>query len=213
MHHSPSVSRTSLAFESSPNQLFSLASSETESFGGRPQERNNDVVTTVCELFQENPLFHLREIYSRISQVSHSFSSESTLFIICPHYSEVCFLSQQGATLSAFSLEFLFVSASKQLQWADYLSSLGGLTVIDGILSFDHHRRVRKYVCQDIAIMNGAPLLHSAAHTLSQRQELLGVWLFDSPFDEDILEGSIEFVLHQRIGWGGYLFLKVRLRK
>jgi hypothetical protein len=201
---SPLDLRTSSSSESSSRQLLSLLTSGTESSATKPSKRN-DVVTSVCELFQANPHLTLREIYSKVSRSSShpssaSFSSESTLFILSPHHSELCFLTKQGPSPADCSLEFLFVNVNKQSQWTDYLSSLGGVTVIDGTLSFDHQQRIRKYVCHDIAIMNGNPLLLSAEHSLSQRQELLGVWLFESPFDENILEASIEFVLQRHDG-------------
>jgi hypothetical protein len=214
---SPLILKTASSSESSSRHLLGLlttgpsqkttnGSTSTVVAVTKPGSCGKSVASSVCELFHENPHFNLRDIYSRLSQAARSFphtsssSEPTTLFILCPHHSELCFLTQQGPAPSDYSLEFLFVDVHKQAQWTDYLSSLGGVTVIEGILSFDHQRRNRTYLCQDIALMNGIPLLLSAKHSLSHRQELLGVWLFDSPFDENILESSIEFILERHDG-------------
>jgi hypothetical protein len=141
---------------------------------------------------------------------SHPSHSTPALFILNPSLSEICFLTSSlpaphSSSLSAphsslsldHRLEYLFVSLERQYQWSEWLTTLCGVTVIKGRLLTDPHRGpVRRFLCQDIAMMNGTPLLCSDSHTAQQRQELLGVWFFDSPFDEDEIFGeALQFLL------------------
>lgn len=160
------------------------------------QSSPSSVISSVCRYFHENPQCHLRVLFEKLltSPPQSMLSSNSTLFLLNPQHSELCFITL-GATPSDYRYESLFVSVEKQIEWTEWLTTIHGVTVIDGKFLYDHQRKIRIFLCSDIAIMNGTNLLFSSDHTLHQRQELLGVWLFGSPFDENILE-STQFVLH-----------------
>lgn len=190
------VSRAS-SESSTSRQLLSMltGNSISHSSSQKIEHFTSTIISSVCESFRENPHCHLRVIHDKLLESPPTLipSSNSALFLLSPQYSELCFITA-GANSSDYRLEYLFVVIEKQAEWAEWINTLGGVSVIDGKLFYDHQRKIRKFLCHDIAIMNGTDLISSPDYTLRQRQELLGVWLFDSPFDENIL-GSIEFVL------------------
>jgi hypothetical protein len=176
------------------------------------------LASAICALFDASPHSSLQEIHEMLITYSpnhrtgcncHSsphldYVPPSALFVLNPSHSEICFITNTAppsSPSSAFSaadlcLEYVFVSLKKQFQWSQWLATLCGATVIKGTLLSEPHRALRRFLCEDIAMMNGTQLLFSNSHTTQQRRELRGVWLFDSPFDEEnFFETNIQFAV------------------
>lgn len=151
-----------------------------------------DIKMFICTKFHENISLNSIQLLDFITKYSSSFyplPDDSVILIIIPSHSEVIFINCN------YQVEYLSICANKFLQWNDWLQLQRGVTVIDGKFLTNKQSKIRRYLCEDISIMNGKQLLLLNEYSYNQRKELLGVWFFDSPFDEQMFFSFVEFTM------------------
>lgn len=154
-----------------------------------PSQGMSNFNTFLCTKFKENPSLNSNQMLKLIKRHAALLSPLSTdviMLIVLPRHSELFFLHAN------FEIEHLSISSNRVIQWSEWLQNRRDVTIIEGRIINENCRR---YICQDILILNGKQLLLLNEYSYSQRRELLGVWLFDSPLDEHMFIPFVEFVV------------------